>query len=48
MLEGDEEGCVDVLGDPSGELEDPVDGSDEGLEECPLLKLGLLEGVKES
>ena len=50
MLEGDEEGWAETLGDAEladGELEGPVDGSDEGLEEGALLKLGLLEGDEE-
>jgi hypothetical protein len=53
LLEGDEEGCAETLGDADGELEGPVEGSDVegpvegsdiGPEEGALLKLGLLEG----
>ena len=47
MLEGDEEGCAETLGDADGELEGPADGPDEGPEEGALLKLGLLEGDEE-
>ena len=50
MLEGDEEGRAESLGDgelADGELDGPVVGSDEGLEEGPLLILGLLEGDEE-
>ena len=47
LVEGDEEGSPETLGDPDGELEDPVDGKDEGPEEGAWLKLGLLEGDEE-
>jgi hypothetical protein len=50
LLEGDEEGCAEILGDAEladAELEGQVDGSDERLEEGQLLKLGFLEGVEE-
>jgi hypothetical protein len=33
LLKGDEEGGAETLGDADGELEGPVDGSDEELEE---------------
>ena len=38
-LEGDEEGWNKSLGDEDGELECPVEGSDDGPEEEALLKL---------
>jgi hypothetical protein len=50
LLKGDEEGCVEILGDAEladGELEGQVDGPDKGLEEGQLLKLGLLEVIEE-
>jgi hypothetical protein len=50
LLEGDEEGCAEILGDEEladADLEGQVDGSDKGLEEGQLLKLGLLEGAEE-
>jgi hypothetical protein len=50
LLEGDEEGCAEILGDTEladAELEGPVVGSDERLEEGQLLKLGLLEVAEE-
>jgi hypothetical protein len=47
-LKGDQEGCAETLGDPDGELGGPVKGTDEGLDEGPLLELGLLEGDEES
>jgi hypothetical protein len=40
LLEGDEEGSAEKLGDADGELNGPVDGSDKGLKEGALLKLG--------
>ena len=47
MLDGDEEGCVEPLGDPDGGVEGAVVDSDEGPEEGALLKLGSLEGNEE-
>ena len=47
MLEGDEEGCAERLGDPDGEGEGPTDGCNEGPEEGALLKPGLFEGDEE-
>ena len=48
MLEGDEEGCVETLGDPDGGVKSAVDGSDVGPEEGALLEtLGSLEGDEE-
>ena len=44
LLEGDEEGCLERLGDPDGEFEGPADGWDEGPEEAALLEIGSLEG----
>ena len=44
MPEGDDEGWAETLGDADGELEDLVDGSDEGLEEGALLNPGFSEG----
>ena len=45
LLEGDEDGSADQLGDPEGEFEALVDDWDEGPEEDALHKLGLLEGI---
>ena len=39
LLEGDEDGWGESLGDEDGELECPVEGSDDGPEEGALLKL---------
>jgi hypothetical protein len=48
LLEGDEEGRVETLGNADGELEGPVDGPDEGPEEGALLKiLGLFKSPEE-
>jgi hypothetical protein len=50
LLEGDEEGCAEILADAEladAELEGQVDGSDKRFEEGQLLKLGLLEVVEE-
>jgi hypothetical protein len=41
LLEGDEEGCAETLGDPDADVEGPVDGSIEGPEEGALLTLGI-------
>jgi hypothetical protein len=46
LLEDDEEGWVETLGDAElahGELEGPVEGSNQGLEAVALRKLALLE-----
>jgi hypothetical protein len=45
LVGGDEDSCAETLGDPDGEVEGPVevDGWDEGPEEGPLLKLGMLD-----
>jgi hypothetical protein len=47
LLEADEEGSAETLADADTELEGLLDGSDEGLEEGGLLKLGLLEADEE-
>jgi hypothetical protein len=39
LLEGDKVGWAETLGNEDGELECPVDGSDEGPDEGALLKL---------
>ena len=45
MLQGDEDGWAETLGDSDGEVQGPVIcGFDEGPEEGALLKLGSLEG----
>ena len=45
MLKGDEEGCAGKVCDPDGEVEGPLDGCDEGTEECALLKASLLRAT---
>jgi hypothetical protein len=44
LLQGDEGGSAETLGNSYGELEGLVDGSDDGLDEGALLRLGLFEG----
>ena len=44
LLEGDEEGCTERLGNPDGDFEGPADGWDERPEEAALLEIGSLEG----
>jgi hypothetical protein len=44
LLEDDDDGCAETLGDPDGEVEGPVDDSDEDGEEGALLTIGLPAG----
>ena len=48
LLEGDEDGWAERLGDSDGDVEGPSDGNVEGPVEGALLKLGLLEGDEDS
>ena len=44
MLEGDEDGWAETLGDTNGEVQSPVNGRHEDRVRGALLKLGSLEG----
>jgi len=47
LLEDDDEGLVERLGGPDGEVKGPLDGGDGVPEACVLLNLGLHEDDEE-